>query len=103
MQSGLARAAVFAACCDCVNLLTMSGVLDPHLTPRGAFSSSLTTHGIQPSQHEVVWSLPPQGDSKGPHNLHQLHSTAITWTHLHNPGSSVRGTLTFTIFASDPS
>src|SRR5664280_1349237 len=27
MRSGLARAAVFAACCDCVNLLTMSGVL----------------------------------------------------------------------------
>src|SRR5664280_1607119 len=27
MQSGPARAAVFAACCDCVNLLTMSGVL----------------------------------------------------------------------------
>jgi hypothetical protein len=43
----------------------------------GAFSSSLTTHGIQPAQHEAVWSLPPQGDSEGP-NLHQLHSTAIT-------------------------
>jgi hypothetical protein len=28
MQSGPARAAVFAACSDCVNLLTMSGVLD---------------------------------------------------------------------------
>src|SRR5664280_2646593 len=28
MQSGPARAAVFAACCDCVNLLTLSGVLD---------------------------------------------------------------------------
>src|SRR5665647_197527 len=28
MQSGPARAAVFAACCDCVNLLTMSGVLE---------------------------------------------------------------------------
>src|ERR1035437_5458005 len=27
MQSGPARAAVPAACCDCVNLLTMSGVL----------------------------------------------------------------------------
>ena len=27
MESGPARAAVFAACCDCVNLLTMSGVL----------------------------------------------------------------------------
>ena len=30
-------------------------------------------------------------------------STAITWTHLHNPGFSVRGTLALTIFASDPS
>src|SRR5664280_2806782 len=30
MQSGPARAAVFAACSDCVNLLTMSGVLDSH-------------------------------------------------------------------------
>src|SRR5664279_4188172 len=27
---------------------------DPHLTPEGAFSSSLTTHGIQPTQHEAV-------------------------------------------------
>src|ERR1035437_2657275 len=27
---------------------------DPHLTPWGAFSSSLTTHGIQPAQHEAV-------------------------------------------------
>jgi len=59
----------------------------------GAFSSSLTTHGIQPAQHEAVWSLPPQGDSEGP-NLHQLHSTAITWTYLRSPGSSVRGTPT---------
>src|ERR1019366_5864044 len=27
---------------------------DPYLTPEGAFSSSLTTHSIQPTQHEAV-------------------------------------------------
>src|SRR5450759_3483709 len=36
-----------------------------------------------------------QGDSEGP-NLHQLHSTAITKTHLRSPGSSARGTPTRT-------
>ncbi|MFI2010105.1 IS5 family transposase, partial [Streptomyces jumonjinensis] len=30
--------------------------------------------GLQPTQHEAVWSLPPQGDSEGP-NLHLSHST----------------------------
>jgi hypothetical protein len=43
------------------------------------FQPSLTTtHGLQPTQHEVVWSLPPQGDSEGPlpssstqHRIHQ--------------------------------
>jgi hypothetical protein len=39
---------------------------------------------------------PPQGDSEGPHNLYQLHSIAITWTHLHSPGSSIRSTPTQT-------
>jgi|GEM_PF-5217532 hypothetical protein len=29
-------------------------------------------------------------------------STAITWTHLHNPGFSVRGTLTLIIPPSHP-
>jgi hypothetical protein len=43
-----------------------------------AFPSSLTTNGLQPTQHEAVWSLPPQGDSEGPqpssstqHRIHQ--------------------------------
>src|ERR1019366_9258940 len=31
----------------------------------GAFSSSLTTHGIQPAQHEAVWSLPRRATPKG--------------------------------------
>src|SRR5674476_1191494 len=35
--------------------------------------------------------LPTQGGSEGP-NLHQLHSTTITWTYLQDPDSSVRGT-----------
>src|SRR5665647_3868098 len=45
MQSGPARAAVFAACCDCVNLLTMSGVL----------VSAQVKPGIRPKQ----WSSEP--------------------------------------------
>jgi hypothetical protein len=31
--------------------------------------------GLQPTQHEAAWSLPPQGDSEGPRNLHLPHST----------------------------
>jgi len=57
-----------------IHLRSPSLIPTGHL--KGAFSSSITTHGIQPTQHEAVWSLPPQGDSEGPQNLHQLHSTA---------------------------
>jgi hypothetical protein len=38
----------------------------PPDTSSGAFSSSLTTPASRPTQHEAVWSLPPQGDSEGP-------------------------------------
>ena len=36
---------------------------------------------------------PRRATPKG-HNLHQLHSTAITRTYLHNPGTSAHGTPT---------
>src|SRR5665647_1452506 len=55
MQSGPARAAVFAACCDCVNLLTMSGVLEP-------------THQEQDQPQAAVVDLPvlpPAADRAG--------------------------------------
>jgi hypothetical protein len=38
---------------------------------------------------------PRRATPKG-QNLHQLHSTAIPRTHLHSPGSNVRGTPTQT-------
>ena len=39
---------------------------DPHLTPQGRFPLIAHHEGLQPTQHEVVWSLFPQGDSEGP-------------------------------------
>jgi hypothetical protein len=55
----------------------------------GAFSTSLTTDGIQPPQHVAVWSLPPQGDSEGP-NLHLPRSTASrSSTYIEPPSAFV--------------
>jgi hypothetical protein len=48
---------------------------DPHLTHHLRLSRVAHHDGLQPTQHTVVWSLPPQGDSEGP-NLHLSHSTA---------------------------
>jgi hypothetical protein len=38
----------------------------PHLTPLGRLFPIAHHDGHQPTQHEVVWSLPPPGDSEGP-------------------------------------
>jgi hypothetical protein len=38
----------------------------PHLTPLGRLFLIAHHDGHQPTQHEVVWSLPPPGDSEGP-------------------------------------
>ncbi|RSM40070.1 hypothetical protein DMB66_57635 [Actinoplanes sp. ATCC 53533] len=47
----------------------------PHLTPLGRLFLIAHHDGLQPTQHEVVWSLPPPGDSEGP-NLHHPCSIA---------------------------
>jgi hypothetical protein len=39
---------------------------DPHLTPLGRLFLIAHHDGHQPTQHEVVWSLPPPGDPEGP-------------------------------------
>src|SRR6266536_5561412 len=63
---------------------------DPHLTPHRRLFLIAHHNGLQPTQHEVVWSLPPQGDSEGPKSfisraaphqeldLHRLPSTFRT-------------------------
>ena len=38
----------------------------PYLTPPGRLFLIAHHDGLQPTQHEVVWSLPPQGGSEGP-------------------------------------
>src|SRR5215470_15372197 len=38
----------------------------PYLTPLGRLFLIAHHDGHQPTQHEVVWSLPPPGDSEGP-------------------------------------
>jgi hypothetical protein len=47
----------------------------PHLTPRRCLFHIAHHDGLQPTQHVVVWSLPPKGDSEGPTVLHLSHST----------------------------
>src|SRR5664280_371340 len=67
----------------------------PH-HPQHPLTCNTTRVGTLDEQHwgfSISGIIPPQGDSEGP-NLHQLHSTAITWTLLHSPSSSVRGTHT---------
>jgi hypothetical protein len=50
----------------------------PRLTPiPGAFSSIAHHDGLQPTQHEAAWRLPPQGDAGEPSIPHLPHSTAI--------------------------
>ena len=39
---------------------------DPHLTHHLRLFRVAHHDGLQPTQHAVVWSLPPQGDSEGP-------------------------------------
>jgi hypothetical protein len=39
---------------------------DPYLTPLGRLFLIAHHDGHQPTQHEVVWSPPPPGDSEGP-------------------------------------
>src|SRR6266487_2153367 len=46
----------------------------PDTLPR-AFSSTLTTLSAQPNAARGGWSLPPQGDPRGPAILHLLRST----------------------------
>ena len=38
----------------------------PHLTPHWCLFHIAHHDGLQPTQHMVVWSLPPKGDSEGP-------------------------------------
>ena len=40
------------------------------------------SQGLQPTQLEMVWRLPPQGDAEGPQNPHLLHSTASSIVRL---------------------
>jgi hypothetical protein len=47
----------------------------PHLTPHRRLFHIAHHDGLQPTQHVVVWSLPPKGDSEGPTVLHLSHST----------------------------
>ena len=49
-------------------------------------------------QHEVVWHLPPQGDTEGPQLLHLLHSIAPEGLPTSTP-YRVRGTRTLTACA----
>src|ERR1035441_6271877 len=48
----------------------------PRLTPNWRLFLIAPHDGLQPTQHEAAWSLPPQGGSEGPRNLHLPHSTA---------------------------
>src|SRR6266508_2190976 len=57
------------------NIETAHRLPDPHLTHPLRLFRVAHHDGLQPTQHTVVWSLPPQGDSEGP-NLHLSHSTA---------------------------
>ena len=59
----------------------------------GAFSTSLTTDGIQPPQHVAVWSLPPQGDSEGPEPSSSTQHR-LTKLYLHRAPLRVRDTPT---------
>ena len=50
----------------------------PRLTPISEAFSSIAHHdGLQPTQHEAAWRLPPQGDAGEPSIPHLPHSTAI--------------------------
>jgi hypothetical protein len=59
----------------------------------GAFSTSLTTVGIQPPQHVAVWGLPPQGDSEGPEPSSSTQHR-LTKLYLHRAPFGVRDTPT---------
>src|SRR4029453_8070696 len=47
----------------------------PHLTPHWCLFHIAHHDGLQPTQHVVVWSPPPKGDSEGPTVLHLSHRT----------------------------
>src|SRR6266498_2110672 len=50
---------------------------DPHLTrSRAPFPRRSRPSALSRTPLEVVWSLPPQGDPRGPAILHLLRSTA---------------------------
>jgi hypothetical protein len=49
---------------------------DPHLTHLVRLFLIAHHDGLQPTQHEAVWRLPPQGDAEGPQILHLPRSTA---------------------------
>jgi len=47
----------------------------PHLTPHWCLFHIAHHDGLQPTQHVVVWSLPPKGDSEGPTFISRTAST----------------------------
>src|ERR1035437_1986362 len=59
-----------------------SGAPFPHRSPRTAFNRR-SMRRFEASPRRAT----PKGQ-----NLHQLHSTTITWTYVQDPDSSVRGT-----------
>jgi hypothetical protein len=70
---------------------------DPRLTPIPEAFSSIAHHdGLQPTQHEAAWRLPPQGDAGEPSIPHLPHSTAI-W-----PPATLGGLLAFAAHPSSP-
>src|SRR5665811_603535 len=111
MQSGLARAAVFAACCDCVNLLTMSGVLgsgqarSPARSAARAASGSITLstttsfrHGTEPARRPqpaarvgvVLQPAHPRPRPATPHPVTKSPRTRRHRDHATRPDSALR-------------
>ena len=67
---------------------------DPHLTGSSPAFSLIAHHdGLQPTQHRVVWRLPPKADAGGPAILHLSHSSAYGRDLLHDSSLSVRDAL----------
>src|SRR5512132_1159967 len=54
----------------------------PHLTPHWCLFHIAHHDGLQPTQHVVVWSLPPKGDSEGPAFISRTAPTPGGLTYL---------------------
>src|SRR2546421_20376 len=59
--------------------------LPPPPLPRSSrdFSPDVHHNDLQPMQLWVVWSLPPQGGSGGPNNLHRFYSPVVSRTAIY--------------------